>query len=267
MSSANSRFRVTLWPTTPLAPRPVLRNKVVVSTEGMLVWGAHLDAQELPAEWVLRQLGDADLDDDMVVTTLLNEYGKIRGPYIVPGWLPDDARAKVGYDRDEYEWWDPEDGTTIEDARWYLKSARVLAVIWARATRDEDPVTAWADEGFNDDVVDGYDPEALHWTAFATLLNDGLAPYGAHVEAGLVGGGGAVGLYSAACLQVFNLMVEGQTARRCENEPCGQIFVHQLGRAEHRQHWNNPRYCTKECAHAEASRQYRRRKAARKEQP
>jgi hypothetical protein len=246
----------------PLAPRLVLRKAVVVGADGMLVWGAHLDAQELPDEWVLRQLHDADLDDDMVVAALLNEYGKIKGPYIAPGWLPDDARTKLGYDRDE--WWEAEDGTTIEDARWYLKSARVLAGVWARVGRDEDPVTAWVDEGFNDHVVDGYDPEALHWAAFAMLLNDGLAPYSARVATNLAGAG-AVGLYSAACLQVFNLIVGECNAVRCENETCDHVFAHQIGGAKHGQHRSKGlRYCSVECARAQTQREYRRRRKAAK---
>jgi hypothetical protein len=224
VSSANSLFRVTLWPTTPLAPRPVLREEVWLRQDGMLGGHANREPRVLPDEWVLRQLGDAQLDDDAAVVALLNEYGPL-SPYLA--WTEDeDLGIRPG---------------SIEQARRYLGIVRALADTWARASRGEDPTATWAD--------------------FAWWLNRGLLPYRARVEIDDTGAS-AVDLYSAAALQVFNLMVEGQTARRCENVKCGRIFVHQLGRAKFRQHWNNPRYCTEACAHAEASRQYRRRKAA-----
>jgi hypothetical protein len=90
----------------------------------------------------------------------------------------------------------------------------------------------------------------------------------ARVGAGeLVLGVPRVSLYSAACREVFNLVLEQPTARHCENATCGRVFVHQLGGAKFRQHRSTGlRFCTPECARAEASRQYRRRKAAGKEQ-
>jgi hypothetical protein len=103
----------------------------------------------------------------------------------------------------------------------------------------------------------------------------GLEPFRARVEHRVdIPGGDTVtfgvqpiDLYSAACRQVFNLVVEQPTARRCESATSGRVFVHQVSDIEYRQHHRSTglRFCTPKCARAEASRQYRRRKAAGKE--
>jgi hypothetical protein len=74
-----------------------------------------------------------------------------------------------------------------------------------------------------------------------------------------------VDLYSAACQQVFNLIVKNCDAQRCENETCGRTFVHQLGGAQHGQHRSKGlRFCTPACARTQTQRQYRRRRKAAK---
>jgi hypothetical protein len=157
----------------------------------------------------------------------------------------------------------------LEDARAWLKTARALAGAWsAAATGDGDPLDAWPANGF-----EAYPPdfESLAWAAFSIALNVGLRPFHAHAEHTYQPPGGGefevgipkIDLYQAACAQLFNLMVGGDTLRRCENLTCGQPFRHQLGGAKYRQHRSTGlRFCTPACARADASRQYRRRKAA-----
>src|SRR5205809_312826 len=97
---------------------------------------------------------------------------------------------------------------------------------------------AWAAEGFPSST------EWASWPQFTEALNAGLGVFRAHVEHvaklgdsdTLTFGLPQVGLYSAACRQIFNLVVEESTARRCENATCGRVFVHQLGGAKYRQH-------------------------------
>ena len=245
-----------------------MRNAVGVGKDGMLAWGAWLGAQALPDEWVLRQLHDADLEDDTVVAALLSDYGRVKGPYFAAGFIPDDARAKLGYDGgttgfEGQPGFPDHDGTTIGDARWYLKTARALARSWARAMRDEDPTTVWAEEGFS--LVP--ESEDIHWATFTHRLNEGLEPYHAHTAI-KDWGAGSVLLYSAACLQVFNLVVGECDAVRCENETCGRTFVHQQGGSRFGQHRTKGlRYCSVACGSAQAARQYRRRKAAKEDKP
>ena len=248
----------------------------IARPDGTLSWrGQHADhpPKELPGEWVLRQLGDADLEDDAVIATLLEDYGAISWPYFDPVLVPPDRQPQLGHlptpDERDHDWWEHHNDATIEDVRWWLKTARALARIWTETSTGGDPASVWTDEGFL--FVDHRGPWA--WSQFVRALNVGLRPFRARAEHRIEFANGAkvdfglprVGLYSAACHQIFNLVVRDETPRRCENETCGRLFVHQLGGAEYRLHYRSDvRYCTDKCARAEASRQYRRRRAAKK---
>ncbi|MEU7429038.1 hypothetical protein [Streptomyces sp. NPDC040750] len=68
-------------------------------------------------------------------------------------------------------------------------------------------------------------------------------------------------VYSVAFLQLYNHLVEGATVRHCANERCGRAFVRQRGRAAYRQHrTTGVKYCSRECARAQAQRELRRRR-------
>ena len=245
-----------------------------MSPSGKLDWrGPHPEhgPQELPEEWVLRQLFDTDIEDNNVLGTLLEDYGAILRPYFDPRRVPENRQQLLAPlppppPESHSEWWEHRSDGTIEDARWWLKTARALVGMWRNASFGLPSVDAWTTEGFVS--VD----EQFAWTRFTDALNIGLRPFRAHVETrvGRFDYGGPRGdLYSAACRQVFNLIVEGSDALRCENATCGRVFVHQLGGARYGQYRSKGlRFCTPECARAETQRQYRRRKAARqKEQP
>jgi hypothetical protein len=270
-----SRFPITLWPATPLTPVLVERWSVSID-QGTLLWGGQEDPGELPPEWVLRQLADADLDDDAAIPGLL-EFGVISWPYFEPAHVPADRRSLLGHlpSPDEQaggsDWWEnyPND-TTLEDVRWWLKTARALSGVWAEASAGRDPASAWTAEGFP-----ALADHRACWAQFAFALNVGLARFRARIEHRYEYSGGEItyglpraGLYSAACHQIFNFIVGGETARQCENQTCGRTFVHQLGGAQHGQYRSKGllRFCSPECARAETQRQYRRRQATRKEQ-
>jgi hypothetical protein len=66
--------------------------------------------------------------------------------------------------------------------------------------------------------------------------------------------------YEICCLELFNHIVEQATYRYCANETCERLFVRQWGRAVHGQHrTRGVKYCSSQCARAQAQRQYRRR--------
>ncbi|MFD9865009.1 hypothetical protein [Streptomyces alboflavus] len=72
-------------------------------------------------------------------------------------------------------------------------------------------------------------------------------------------------VYSAAFLQLYNHLVEDAAVHHCANEKCGRAFVRQRGRATYRQHrTTGVKYCSRECARAQAQRELRRR---RKQEP
>src|ERR1700691_4088348 len=142
-------FPVTVWPGTPISPVPVKRWKCYVLPDGRLASGRFLTSNPLPPEWVLRQLADADLDDERALAALLNDYGVLTRPYFNRANIPPDrwkllapppvdsqcsfagwAKASEAERALFAHWWEGREDGTLEDARWHLKTARVLAQVW-----------------------------------------------------------------------------------------------------------------------------------------
>lgn len=68
-------------------------------------------------------------------------------------------------------------------------------------------------------------------------------------------------VYSVAFLQLYNHLAEDATIRVCANETCRRTFVRQRGRAAYGQNRTSGiKYCTRECARAQAQRELRRRR-------
>lgn len=68
-------------------------------------------------------------------------------------------------------------------------------------------------------------------------------------------------LWQLAMASLWNDLVRGEPYRVCANTTCGCLFQHQLGRAIHAQHRSaGLKYCSAECARAQAQRDYRARK-------
>jgi hypothetical protein len=265
----------------PLPQVEVERWLLFVDAEdkGHIYWRGLSEPRKLPDEWVLRQLRDADLDDYDAIAALIDEYGAISWPYFMPAHVPSDRVSLLGHlpTKDEIkegQWWENAGpSATIEDVRWWLKTVRALAGMWAQVSTGGNPALAWTNEGLQIPLYGLRSEVERHcWTYFSLAMDAGLRAFHARVEYRATYPGDfaftyskpRVGLYSAACSQIFNLIAKEDRARRCENETCGRVFVHQLGGAKYGQHRTKGvlRFCTPACAQAETQRQYRRRKAA-----
>ena len=67
-------------------------------------------------------------------------------------------------------------------------------------------------------------------------------------------------LLDVLALQLYNHVAEGARYRTCANEPCRGLFWRQSGRAVRGQHRTKAvMYCSRNCARAQSSREYRRR--------
>jgi hypothetical protein len=70
-------------------------------------------------------------------------------------------------------------------------------------------------------------------------------------------------IYGVMFLQIYNHMLDKSPARRCASETCENLFVHQRGRSVHGQHRSQGvKYCSTNCARAQAARELRRRRRA-----
>ncbi|MFK0258282.1 hypothetical protein [Streptomyces sp. NPDC090445] len=100
----------------------------------------------------------------------------------------------------------------------------------------------------------------LKTSALASTLNSALERFSTGI-------GGLEDRYptflSVAFLQLYNHVAENATIRECANETCRRPYVRQRGRAEYGQNrTTGAKYCTLECARAQAQRVHRRRRKA-----
>jgi hypothetical protein len=176
---------------------------------------------------------------------------------------------------------------TIEDFRWAAYCVRDLTRAWrfaSEGTRPEkwecpiwefdDPLELdrWDFEGRE------HEPPRTPFSAASLLseyLGPGLAPFHPDVlheswmderwtgESRQPPYRTSPPLYFVCCLELYNHIVEEATYKTCANETCGRLFIRQEGRAMHGQNrTRGVKYCSTECARAQAQRAYRRRQRA-----
>ncbi|MFI5642937.1 hypothetical protein ACIA8H_36855 [Streptomyces goshikiensis] len=232
----------------------------------------------LPEDFYLRELMELDPSDLDAIATMMRSYGSLGGN--VPS---------LSLDVEEHEHY-----TALADrlhltrgpfalhgalATLYLEQAQDAITTWmalrrqggldalveAEATAEE--LARW--QAANSDKEEVWPRDLNHMrkellslktSTLASTLNSALERFS-------IGIGGLDERYptvlSVAFLQLYNHLAENATIRECANENCRRPYVRQRGRAEYGQNrTTGTKYCTRECARAQAQRQHRRRKAS-----
>ncbi|MFJ6805706.1 hypothetical protein ACIQRK_06615 [Streptomyces anulatus] len=282
------RFRPTLWPGTPV-PAPPLEPVTGVRVDGdWILWDlqdprAVRESAALPDDFYLRELLELDPDDLPALADWIGTYGMFCdfGTGLADADWGEDEQRHLEELADRGNGDTGGSGMHRDLLKIYIREAQEAVTTWLACCREgglEELIApevtearlarlragnAHRDDGWPQDLE--VLSEYLLWDRLSQLrgaMQAALQPFS-------IGIGGLADrhptIYSVAFLQLYNHMAEGATVRECANETCRRPFVRQRGRAEYGQYRTSGiKYCTRECARAQAQRELRRR---RKQQP
>lgn len=290
-------MELAAWPGGQLPkPEGPGRHDAAITPGGAIVSVVRSDEPWPPADYheVHLKLTAVNLADDAEIVRFVQEFGPLGGTLSGnPGHLGFDWHA--GYWRHVRGWleeagsevtreiadWDRQAGSrrhfellqTVREFLWQAWCIRDLVRAW-RWYRDG--VSVQPDE-WESPVWTEHDERMLlprDRAGAAELLRQGirsgLRPF--HPELRIASSaederwttfyGGSITYYFICCLELYNHVAEHASLRTCANEHCGRLFVRQEGRAQHGQHRRTgTKYCSLNCARAQAQREFRRRRS------
>ncbi|WP_327348921.1 hypothetical protein [Streptomyces europaeiscabiei] len=274
------RFRPTIWPGTPV-PAPELRPVLGARADGeWIVWEPHLrsegEAVALPEDFYLREFMELDPADLDAVAAVMRAYGSLGGSITTGGWGEEEyERLKELTEREH-----PVRGPFSlhgELATLYVTQAQAAITTWLALRREggldalveaevsEEQLAQWQSDNTDGDKVWPRDLDHMREIVLGMRISGLVSELNGALEPFSIGIGGLDDRYptvlSVAFLQLYNHLAEDATIRECANETCRRSFVRQRGRAEYGQNRTSGiKYCTRECARAQAQRELRRRR-------
>jgi hypothetical protein len=276
------RFRPTLWPGSviPLTPlRPVAPRNVEVKGE-WIVWEPLTLApcKELPPDFYLRELMSIEPSDLEGAAELMRTHGRLFD--FNQEDLDEEDRGDLSHVPEHPPLELGEEGFHADDVKRHLERAQSSIKTWLALQTDggleerldteltEEYFQAWVKVNTEIGWRTGLNREDFRKFMHAEFINELESTLNAALSGISVGISfrdqrhhRSLTIYSASFLQLYNHMAEGATIRYCANEPCGRAFVRQRGRARFEQHrTEGVKYCSRECARAQAQRKLRRRK-------
>lgn len=273
------QYRPTVWPGSAL-PVPTVRVPSQVERVGYcwLYLRGEPREVELPVDFYLREPAEVDYEDvDALIdfTTRWGRFGHVLNSDIggiaifehlelqaqERGWLHDSYITERGRLADGLELgreagaedWRPQ-LVNVFEVRERIRRLRRLGDHVALWQLGEDVAEAWTDVWADESP----------WWLFEEHLNLALTAFQARVT---ITDRPSIALapvtgFSAGALQLFNDLSVATPWHICANERCphGGVFTRQRGRSEYGQHRTvGLKYCSRECAKAQAARERRRR--------
>ena len=262
------RLRISTWPGV-VVPVPPVRRVPFEAVDDYLVLMRRDPgtAEPLPDELAIRDLRAVDCLDREAVLSFVRDHGTIARTSKESELLLEVTEpARPAGATPHWIYW--------KHVAAHLWQAQLLAAhavahldgdyvlpVWRRFTGfcpDEDAAWLWFQEALN---------KAIGWysTRVEVVLPLRTFDIPGAMETMTKSGLPEIGLYSALCLQVFNILTEGLPTHECANERCDNRFIRQDGRAKAGQYRTvGVDYCSDRCAKAQAQRNHYDRKKAEK---
>lgn len=251
---------VTLWP-ADAGLLPPVRRWDVTATDDSLEWMGSGALVELPDDFVLREVLEAD-PTEAGVADFVQTWGQLtpNGDHALE-LLPPDPRERGALRTHDRSGW------LLSTELHHLRCLRALSGFWLASVTGSDVREPWTAEGFNTPHSASV---ALGW--WIDYANAALSRFQMHIavdDEGWERRGYLARescLYEVAVRQLAMLAADGVTVRHCANEKCRRPFTRQrTDRRANRGYGPRERgvkYCSNLCARAQAERERRARRKA-----